>query len=245
MLAGASSPYLTGSSALLLLFLQSPFSHLGRSDKHICLFLFITSFFLLHWPNKAATNGPEYIYSPSYFPCLFMEVSSWYLSKIVTSDEKVSFKRLCLLSLPFSIVFSTSHQAWNLQRVEESRRYTSVLTMPATEESCSYGEPGFNFTFPFSLTMGPITPTEESRQLGNLSQEQTSLNQTVMVELPTQRQVALIISVFQTNRLPHVTQERMKINPPCLTLGLWTTPIQNNYLVISSIISSSFEVMYI
>lgn len=71
-----------------------------------------------------------------------------------------------------------------------------------------------------SLTLGPITPTEESSQLENLSQEQTSLIQTVMVELPTQRQAALIISVFQTSRLPHVTQERMKINFPCLTLGL-------------------------
>lgn len=148
-----------------------------------------------------------------------MKVSSWYLSKIVTSDEKVSFKRLCLLSLPFLIVFSLlirygTYRGWKSQGDTHQSWQCLQQRRPVPTESQPF----------ISLTLGPITPTEGSWQLENVSQEQTSLIQTVMVELPTQRQVALIISVFQTSRLPQVTQERMKINPPCLTLGLWTTP---------------------
>ena len=139
-----------------------------------------------------------------------------------------------LLYFPFLIRHGT-YRGWKSQGDTHQSWQCLQQRMPVPMESQPLN----------SLTLGRITPTEESRQLENLSQEQTSLIQTVMVELPTQRQAALIISVFQTSRLPHVTQERMKINSPCLTLGLWTTPTQNNYLVSSSIISSSFQVIYI
>lgn len=174
-----------------------------------------------------------------------MKVSSWYLSKIVTSDEKVSLRDSAFWVYRFLLYFPL-HQAWNLQRVKNQGRYTSVLTMPNRGVLFLWRATGFNFNFPFFPYRG--AQLLQQRRAGNLEiyppGADKFLIQTVMVELPTQRQVALIISVFQTNRLPHVTQERMKINPPCLTLGLWTTPIQNNYLVISSIISSSFRYVY-
>lgn len=68
-----------------------------------------------------------------------------------------SFQRLWLTmksflsgTFPFEfailILFSTPYQAWSIQKIEESKRYTSVLTKPGTAGAYDHREPGFTFT---------------------------------------------------------------------------------------------------